>query len=145
MDKLVQGKMVMALITPDLIDEWNKAVEVRHLYFILDYTTHYPTLWIGSENVKPEPWMQINTVAKSHLRLPLSDQHLRLGARDLEERFAKHGAALFISHRKDGKTKQQFVSIKIMAEASGPIHTVLDTIKKGTKKEYVHFKLNERW
>lgn len=144
MDSITSSKMVMALITPDLIEEWNTAVRARRLYFILDYTTHTPTLWIGSENVNPEVWMSLDTRSHTHTHHRLKDEHLQLGAKDLMERFAKHEAALFIKHKKN-KAKQQFASLGITANAAGFITTVLDTIKKGTRKEYVHFALNERW
>lgn len=144
MDGITKSKMVMALITPDLIEEWNTAVRVRHLYFILDYTGHVPTLFIGAQNVNPEPWLSYNTKTKMHTRHALKDEHLRLGAKDLLERFAKYEAALFIKHTKN-RQKQQFASLGITANAAGMITTVLDTIKKGTKKDYVHFALNERW
>ncbi|UZV39825.1 hypothetical protein [Xanthomonas virus PB119] len=144
MDKVTKSKMVMALITPDLIEEWNTAVRARRLYFILDYTTHTPTLYIGAQDVNPEPWLSYNTKTQMHIRHALSNEHLKLGAKDVIERFAKHEAAIFIKHSKN-RQKQQFASLGITANAAGFITTVLSTIKKGTRKEYVHFQLNERW
>ncbi|QYW02248.1 hypothetical protein PP740_gp094 [Stenotrophomonas phage Philippe] len=144
MHHLTKGKLLMSLITPDLIEEWNTAVRARHLYVILDYTNHIPTLWIGAEGVDPEVWMTLNTRTHIHKYHAVKHETLRLGVMDLVERFAKHEARLFIKHSKN-KQKQQFASLGITAQASGAITTVLVTIKKGTKKDYVHFALNDRW
>lgn len=144
MESLVKSKLVMSLITPDLIEEWNIAVRARRLYFVLDYTTHTPKLLIGSQDVDPEVWMSLDTRTHTHTIHALKDEHLRLGAKDLRDRFMKHEAALFLKHKKN-KQKQQFVSLGITANAAGVITTVLDTIKKGAMKSYVQFALNERW
>lgn len=144
MDGLTRAKMVMALITPDIIEEWNAAVSAFKLYFILDYTTHTPILFIGSPDIPPEPWLIFNTRTKMHTNVTPRNEHLRAGAKDLKERLEKHKAALFIKHSRN-KQKQQFAGLGITADAAGMVTTVLHTIKKGTSKEYIHFALNDRW
>lgn len=144
MDKLTSSKLELALVTPDAIEIWNGVIKRWHLYFTLSYLTHRPTLFVGRGEQKPEPWLMVDTRKKVIMKLPIQDEDVFNGIRDLEDRLKRIGLQLTLRYDMD-KQKRKFISIRLVPTHGGAMTTVLDRIQKGTKKDYVQFALNERW
>lgn len=144
MDKLTSSKLELALITPDAIEVWNSVIKRWHLYFTLSYLTKTPTLFVGRGNEKPTAWLIVDTRRKVIMKLPIQDEDVFNGIRDLEDRLAKIGLQLTLRYDMNNQ-KQKFISLRLVPTHGGAMTTVLDRIKKGEKKDYVQFKLNERW
>lgn len=144
MDKLTSSKLELALVTPDAIQAWNTVVKARGLFFILDYTTHSPVLFVGTKDREPQPWMYVDTRRKSILKLPLNGDE-GLAVQDLTERLAKLGLTLTVRFDQVKTTKQKFISLRLVSIHGGAMTTVLDRLKKGQRRTYVQFALNERW
>lgn len=144
MNKHDMNKLELVLVTPDAIEVWNTVIKARGLYFILSYKTKTPTLYVGTKDMKPEPFMWIDTRQKYLGREMILNPDASIGVADLNERLAKIGLRLTLMY-KQNKQKQKSVSLRFVSTSGGSMMTVLDTVKKGEQKEYVQFALNDRW
>lgn len=144
MDKHTRSKLELALVTPDAIEVWNQVVKARGIYFVLSYMSHYPTLFVGTKDMKAEPWMVVDTRKKTIQKFKLLNRDAALGLDDLQDRLLKIGLRVGLMFDCN-KQKQKFVSLRLIPTGGGAMTTVLDRIKKGEQREYVQFTLNERW
>lgn len=145
LSKNQRGRLTMFLLTPDLIEEWNQAVRVRHAFFQIDYKTHWPTLLIGSEHHEPEIWQTIDTRRRAVLHNRLLPSDLALVVDDIQRRLAKHEAVLQFRWDKN-KQKQQRAILQFAAAGGANVTSVLITAKKGTISEpFGQFGLTEKW
>lgn len=145
-NKTKDARLLLSLLTPELIEEWNKVIRARRAYFKLDYTTHYPVLLIGSANSeKMEPWMTMDTRTGKVTYLPMIQDDLKLVTRDIMERFLKRECIVAIGYRKNSQ-KQKFATLHVVANGSGQVRTVLLSVKKGqVTQPFGQFALNDRW
>lgn len=126
-----EDRMLMFLQVQDQFDAINLPLRVRKAAYRLEYTTHFPTLYLKSANSEPEAVAMMNTQAKRVGRLPVKSEELQIINQDVIDRLNKIDCELLLSYDVDPKTQRKRVKLQLASRNARTVRHTLWWLWKG--------------
>lgn len=129
-------RLLMALVTDDVMDAINIPLRTRRGAFAIDYAGHIPMLYVYAKGFEPQIWMACNTRLRQTNVHRMADPGLELMVVDIVSRLAKLNAKLCFSPCRD-KQNRRMVKLQVISGDSRNIAITLATVLRGQQREHI--------
>lgn len=129
-------RLLMALVTDDVMDAINIPLRARRGTFAIDYSDHIPLLYVYAKGIPPQVWMACNTRARQTNVHKMISPDLGLMVNDMVERLARLNAKLCFSPCRD-KQNRRMVKLQVISADSRNIAITLATVLRGHKRAHI--------